>query len=307
MSANNLKDNTSLEQLGDAFSRSSECMNNALNSFEGYLRDVVTSMEEDKRVIENRLREAEEKLNSAREALYRCEASQRYDEESGRYRPSCDAQAMRLSAAQSKYDAYKKIYDDANRILQECNKEIAEYKLEAQSIYTEVSSKSCEAVSRLNVILGKVVDYNDVSVSCGGQTVSYSPKKSPISGYNVQVSPLKKVSGNLCPKHNRPLPCPFCMKDAKDDGIRGSGPSIDTEKKTPTIQRPKSPVLPSNSDNLSSKYYQGLKRPSRLNINEQTQRFNEAQVKLHNHNREKEELEKSLLWEEVMRKRGMNR
>ena len=260
MSTNNVKDSAALEQLRSTFTRNSECMENALNSFDGYLNETVCSMNENIRVIAERLKEAQAELSEAQGAYDSCKASQRYDEETGETRPSCFVQSMKLASARTKYLSCKKDYDDANKILQECKQEINEYNQNAKGILTEMSSKSHNASSRLDEILEKVDCYAALGVgySIKGSgissqgaiketptTVPYSIKnangKKEINKWRYEQASEKLKNKNLCPKHNRPLPCPFCMKDALDDGTKGSGLGIDTEKKTPEIKKNSSP------------------------------------------------------------------
>lgn len=159
MTTNNVKDSAALEQLRSTFTRNTECMENALNSFDGYLNETVCSMNENIRVIAERLKEAQAELSEAQGAYDSCKASQRYDEETGETRPSCYVQSMKLASARTKYLSCKKTYDDANKILQECKQEINEYNQNAKGILTEMSSKSHNASSRLDEILEKVNCY----------------------------------------------------------------------------------------------------------------------------------------------------
>lgn len=243
MSTNNVKDSAALEQLRSTFTRNTECMENALNSFDGYLNETVCSMNESIRVIAERLKEAQAELSEAQGAYDSCKASQRYDEETGETRPSCYVQSMKLASARTKYLSCKKAYDDANRILQECKQEIGEYNQNAKSILSEMSSQSHNASSRLDVIIGKVDEYQESTSVLGTGMSAIVSKAGQFcgggngGGYKVKVA---TSNGNLCPKHHRPLPCPFCMKDALDDGTKGSGLGIDTGKKTHEMQNSKS-------------------------------------------------------------------
>lgn len=286
MSTSNVKDSAALEQLRSTFTRNSGCMENALSSFDRYLNETMCSMRDDYEYIDSRFKEAEAELDAAEAALDRCEASQRYDEEAGEYRPSCHGELNRYRAAKDKYDAYKHARDRADVIIKECEKEINEYNQNAKGILTEVISESHNAMNELDVILGKVNDYENGKVTLSGNyAVPYSIEGSNVSNKVKNINPeLKKnnieqfnkasdkLNGLICPKHHRPLPCPICMADAKNDGSLGSGLAIDTANKEPEMPRPKSPIY-----------------------NEQDQRYAEAQVKLYNHYREKEKFEMEML------------
>lgn len=297
MPTSNVKDSAALEQLRSTFASNSECMENALNSFDGYLNETMCSMRDDYEYIDSRFKEAEAELDAAEAALDRCEASQRYDEEAGEYRPSCHGELNRYRAAKDKYDAYKHARDRADAIIKECEKKINEYNQNAKGILTEAVSESNRASSKLDEIIEKMNCYYSTSVGYSTKesnnssqgtiketpvTVPYSIKGSDVKGkinrWHFEQASEKLKNKNLCPKCQRVRPCQ-CDSDALGD-----------------CNRPKSPLSPKVSTGLDEEYYNGLQRPKTPVVDESNKRYIDAQIKIMKHNDDKEKMLKEMQW-----------